>query len=124
MSAFFSKFFTFFLKSQKNAVFALCCEISIAEVGLRFSLVPKCRSAIVELRCASTESKSSLRKLRYASQIKKIESRFCLPFYRLKRSLRFVALRFWYNVIDAHCCMVSFNLPLFSMCNSADAEAQ
>ena len=52
-----------FLPKIANAVFALCCEISIAEVRLRFNLVRKCRSAIAELRCASTESKSSLRKL-------------------------------------------------------------
>ena len=66
----------FFLpKIVKNAIFALCCEISIAEVRLRFNLGRKCRSAIAELRCASTESKSSLRKLCCASEIKKIQLR-------------------------------------------------
>ena len=63
--------YSFLPKIAKNAVFALCCEISIAEVRLRFNLVRKCRSAIAELRYASTESKSSLRKLRCASEIKK-----------------------------------------------------
>ena len=72
MSTFFSKLFTLFLsKIAKNAVFALCCEILIAEVRLRFKLVRKCRSVIAEMRCASTESKSSLRKLRCPSEIKK-----------------------------------------------------
>ena len=76
MSTFFSKLFALFLpKIAKNAVFALCCENSVAEVKLRFNLVRKCRSAIAELRCASTESKSSLRKLRRASEIKKIKLR-------------------------------------------------
>ena len=53
----------------------MCCEISIAEGRLRFNLVRKYRSAIAELRCASTESKSSLRKLRYALESKKIKLR-------------------------------------------------
>ena len=76
MPAFLSKLFTFFLpKIAKNAVFALFCEISVAEVRLRFNLVQKCCSAIAELRCASTESKSSLWKLRCASEIKKIKLR-------------------------------------------------
>ena len=76
MSGLFSKLFTLFSsKIAKNAVFALCCEISIAEVGLRFYLVQKCRSAIAELRCASNELKSSLRKLRCASESKKIKLR-------------------------------------------------
>ena len=71
MSAFFSKLFTVFqTKIAKTELFALCCEISIAEVTLRFNLVRKWRSAIAELRCASTESKSSLRKLRCAFDIK------------------------------------------------------
>ena len=79
MSAFFSKLFALFLsKIAKNAVFALCCEISIAEVRLRFNLAQKCRSAMAELRCASTESKSSLQKLRCASEMKKkLNSAFC-----------------------------------------------
>ena len=77
MLVFFCKLFTFFLpKIAKNAVFALCCEISIAEVRLRFNLVRKRHSAIVELRSASTESKSSLWKLRCASEIKKIDCAF------------------------------------------------
>ena len=65
----------FSVKIAKNAVFALCCEISITKVGLRFNLVRKCRSAIAELRCPSTESKSSSRKFRCASAIKKINLR-------------------------------------------------
>ena len=74
MSAVFSKLFTLFLsKIAKIAVFAVCCEISTAEVRLRFSLVRKCRSAIAELRCASTESKSLLRKFRCVSEITKIK---------------------------------------------------
>ena len=72
MSAFISKLFTLFLfKIAKTAVFALCCEISAAEVRLRFNFVRKCRSAIAELRYASTESKSSLQRLRCALEIKK-----------------------------------------------------
>ena len=74
MSTFFS-IFSFCVQSRKNAAFAFCCEISIAEVRLRFKLVRKCRSTIAELRCASTESKSSLRKLRCASKTKKIKLR-------------------------------------------------
>ena len=74
MLAFLSKLFALFLsKIAKNVVFALCCEISIAEVRLRFNLVRKCRSAIAEVRCASTESTSSLRKLRWASKMKKFK---------------------------------------------------
>ena len=65
--------YPFLPKIAKNAVFAVCCEISIAEVRLHFNLVRKRRSAIAGLRCASTESKSSLRKLRCASEIKKIQ---------------------------------------------------
>ena len=61
----------FSLKIAKNAVFALCCEISIAEVRLRFNLVRKYRFPIAELRCASSESKSSLQKWRCASECKK-----------------------------------------------------
>ena len=77
MSAFFSKLFTLFqFKIAKNAEFALRCEISIAEVRLRFHLVRKCRSAIAEFRCASTESKSLLRKLHCASE-NKLNCAFC-----------------------------------------------
>ena len=76
MWAFFSESFALFLsKIAKNAVFAVCCVISIAEVMLRINLIRKCRSAIAELRCASTESKSSLRKLCYVSEITKIKLR-------------------------------------------------
>ena len=46
--AFISSFFV--SNRKKNVVFALWCEISIAEVGLCFNLVPKYRSAIAELR--------------------------------------------------------------------------
>ena len=76
MSAFFSQLFTLFqLKIAKNAIFALCWEIPIAEVRLHSNLVQKCRSAIVELRCTLPESKSSLWKLRCALEIKKIKLR-------------------------------------------------
>ena len=58
MLAFFSKLFILFLsKITKNAVFELCCEISVAKVKLRFNMVRKSRSAIAKLRCTSTESK-------------------------------------------------------------------
>ena len=78
MSTFFSKLFAIFLfKIVKSAVFALCCEILIAEVRLRFNLVRACRSAISESRCASTEPKSSLWKLRCASEIIKKNWAFC-----------------------------------------------
>ena len=78
MLALFSKLFALFLsKIAKNAMFALCCEILIAEVRLRFYLVQKCRSAIAEFRCASTESKSPMRKLRCASEIQKLDCAFC-----------------------------------------------
>ena len=40
----------FSVKIAKNVVFALCYEISIAEVRLRFNLV---RNAVPQLRCAS-----------------------------------------------------------------------
>ena len=71
MLAFFSKLFTLFLFIiAKSLVFALRCKISIAEVRLRFNLVRKCHSLIAELRCASTELKSLLRKLRCAFEIK------------------------------------------------------
>ena len=76
MSAFYSNLFILFLsKIAKNAVFALCCEISIAEVRLRDDLVPKCCSAIAELRCVSIESKNSSQKFRCTSEIKKINLR-------------------------------------------------
>ena len=45
-----TNYLLFMSKVAKNAVFALCCEISIAEVRLRFNLVRRCRSAIAELR--------------------------------------------------------------------------
>ena len=80
-------------KITKNAVFTLCCEISVVEVRLRFDLLRKYRSKFAKLRCYTTESKSSLPKLRCASEIKrKTEiAHFVLRFYWLKRSLRFVA---------------------------------
>ena len=52
-----ANYLLFLSKITKNAVFALCCEISIAEVRLRFNMVRRC-STIAELRCASIESKS------------------------------------------------------------------
>ena len=84
--------YPFLPKIAKNSVFALCREISIAEVRLHFNLVRKCQSAITEVRlcfnlvrkcrsaiaklhCASTESKSLLWKLRCALEIKKIQLR-------------------------------------------------
>ena len=67
--------YSFSVLTRKNAVIALCCEILIVEVKLRFNSERKCRSAIVELHRASTESKSSLRKLRCALKIKKIKLR-------------------------------------------------
>ena len=71
----------FSLKSQKNVEFAMWCEISIEEVRLRFNLVQKYCSAITELRCASTESKSSLQKLRCTSENKKFKLRnLCCAF--------------------------------------------
>ena len=74
MSAFFIKLFILLLsKIAKNAMFDLCCEISIAEVRQRFNLVRKCRYTIAKLRYASTESKNSLKKLRCALEIKKIK---------------------------------------------------
>ena len=93
MLASFCKLFTLFLsKIAKNAVFALHCEISISKVRLRFNLVRKCRSAIVELRCASTKSNSSLRKLRCASEIKKkLSCEFCAALLPVEK---IVALRF------------------------------
>ena len=82
MPAFFNKLFTLFLpKIAKNALIALCCEILIAKVKLLFNLVQKRLSAIAEMRCASTESKTSLRKLRCASEIKKKIAHFRLRFY-------------------------------------------
>ena len=72
---------------------------AIAEVAMRINFL---FWNIAELRCASIARKSSLRKLRCASEVKKIKLRnFVLRFYWLKRSLRFVALRFWHNVICA-----------------------
>ena len=59
------------IKITKNAVFALCCEISIAEIRLHSWY----ENAVTQLHCASTESKSPLRKLRCASEIKKIKTR-------------------------------------------------
>ena len=89
MSAFFSNLFTLFLSEiAKNAVFAWCCEISIAEGRLHFNLVQKSHSAI------STEAKSLWRELRCASQNKKNSiAHFAPRFYWLKRTLHF-----WYNV--------------------------
>ena len=54
----------------KKVVFGLCLVTLFAEVKLRFDLVPKCRSAIAEFLCASTKSKSLLRKLCCALEIK------------------------------------------------------
>ena len=94
MSAFFSNIFTLILsKIAKNAVFSYCCEISIAEVRLRFNLVRNSHTAIAESRCASTESTSLLRKLRSASKIK-INYVICAAFLLIEISLRYVALRF------------------------------
>ena len=78
MLAFFSKLFALFLsKIAKNAIFALRCDILIAKVRLRFNLEQKCLSAIAEFRCASTESKSPMRKLRCASENQKLDCAFC-----------------------------------------------
>ena len=74
MSAFFSKLFTLFQsKIAKNAIVALCCEISIVEVRLRLNLVRECCSAIAELRYILTKSKTSLQKLCCTSEIQKIK---------------------------------------------------
>ena len=69
MSTFFGKFFALFLSHlAENAVFALCCKISIAEVRLRFNLVQKCRSAIAEVALCFKNNikKTKLRTLRCA----------------------------------------------------------
>ena len=108
MSAFFSKLFTFFMsKIAKNAVFALCCEISIAKVRLRFNLLQKSCSAIDDLRCASTHSQSSLRKLRCIHKIKKLDYAFCTALLLVETIVAFVALPFWYDVI---CATSAFNI--------------
>ena len=74
-------------KIAKNAVFTLCCQTSIAEVGLRCNLVQKCHSAIAKLGCASTELKSSLQKLCCASKIKNINCTFCAALLLVKNIL-------------------------------------
>ena len=95
MSVFFSKLFAIFLsKIAKNAVFALYCEISIAEVRLLFNLVRKCLSANAELRCASTESKSSMQKLHCVSEIKKINSVFCAALLLVEKIVALLMLRY------------------------------
>ena len=69
MSTFFGKFFALFLSHlAKNAVFALCCKNSIAEVRLRFNLVQKCRSRIAEVALCFKNNikKTKLRTLRCA----------------------------------------------------------
>ena len=55
-------------------MFELCCEISIAEVKFHFNSVRNCRSAIAELRCASTES-TKIHCGSCALEIKKIKLR-------------------------------------------------
>ena len=66
-----ANYFLSFRQKLQNAVFLWCLVILIVEVKLGFDLVSKCRSAKVELSCASTELKSLLRKLCCASEIKK-----------------------------------------------------
>ena len=107
--AYLANYLLFQSKIAKNAVFALCSEISIAEVRLSFNLVRKCHSAITELRYTSTESKSSLQKLRCVSESKKI-AHFALHFYWLKRSLRF-----WYNVTCATSAIYTVGLIIFHL---------
>ena len=108
MSAFFSKLFIFFIsKIAKNAVFAFFCEISIAKVRLRFNLLQKSCSTTDDLRCASTESQSSLRKLRWVHKLKKINYAFCTALLLVEKIVAFVALRFWYDVI---CATSAFNI--------------
>ena len=68
---------SFLSQIAKNAVFALCCEISVTQARLRFNLVRKCRSAIAELRCASIELKSSLRSCAELQKLKKLNCAFC-----------------------------------------------
>ena len=76
MSTFFSKLFALFLsKIAKNAAFALRCEISIAEVGLRLTwydnAVPQLRNcAALQLNqkvpCGSCAALQKLKKLNCA----------------------------------------------------------
>ena len=78
MSAFFSKLFALFMsKIAKTEVFALCCEILIAEVRLRFNLERKCRSKIAKFRCASTESKFLCGSCAALQKFKKLDCAFC-----------------------------------------------
>ena len=69
--------YSFLPKIVKNAVFALCCEISIAKVRLRFNLVPY-KNAVPQLRncvalqlnqkvyCGSCAGVQKLKKLNFA----------------------------------------------------------
>ena len=81
----------FCLKIAKNAVFALCCEISIAELMLRFNLVRKCRSAFTncvalqpnqKVHCGSCATLQKLKKLNCAffAALLLVEKIFALRF--------------------------------------------
>ena len=90
MSIFFSKLLALLTPMCKNTEFVLCFVHLIAEVRLRFGLVQKSRSAIVQLHCALTELKSRLRKLRCASENKKLKLRI-LPcaFIAIEKAVAF-----------------------------------
>ena len=86
----------FLFKIAKNAVFALCSKFQWWKFGCALTWY---ENDIPELRCASTESKSSLRKLRGASEIERLN---CAFFAALLLGEKIVALRFRYNVSCTH----------------------
>ena len=72
MSDFFGKLFALF-QSKSQKMLYLHCVVKLQSRKLDYALTWY-KNAIPELRCASTESRS-LRKLRCASDIKKIQLR-------------------------------------------------
>ena len=65
----------FSLKLQKMRYLHCGVKFQLRKLGCALTWYEKCCSAIAELRCTSTESKSSLRKLHCASETKKIKLR-------------------------------------------------
>ena len=84
MSAFFSKLFTLFLsKIAKIAICALMVKFQLRKLSCALTWY---ENAVPHLRnCVATESKSSLRKLRCDSEIKKLNCAFCATFLLVEK---------------------------------------
>ena len=89
MSVFFSKLFTLFQsKIAKNAVFALCCEISNTEVRLRFNLVRKCLPQLRNCVALQLNQKVHCGSCAALQKLKKVNCAFYAALLLVEKSLR------------------------------------